>query len=77
MGSGLVYFFLQQPLFLVQFMGICNALFLIVSAYQAWVFRYRHSIPELQPSRFYDAALWLSLVSIGFLAVRTAISIYA
>lgn len=76
LGSGLVYFFMQQPLLLVKFMGICNAIFLVVAAYQAWVFRYRQTIPELKPSRFYDAALWLSLASIGFLAVRTAMSIY-
>lgn len=76
LASGLIYFYIQQPLLLVKFMGICNTIYLLVVAYQAWVFRYRNAIPELKPSRFYDAALWLSLFSIGFLAVRSAISIY-
>jgi len=67
---GLGYLTIQKPLLLVKFMGICNALFLIVVAYQAMIFRYRQTDPRLLPSRFYDVALWVSLFSIGYLAVR-------
>ncbi len=73
---GLWYFVMQKPLFLVQFLGISNSAYLLVVAWQAWVFRYRHTPAELQPSRFYDAAFWLSLASIGFMAVRTAQSVF-
>ncbi|MGC9326550.1 MAG: Nramp family divalent metal transporter, partial [Candidatus Hinthialibacter sp.] len=72
---GGVYFVFQKPLLLVVFMGICNALFLIVVAYQTLVFRYSYADEQLKPSWFYDAALWISLLSIGFLAVRTVVSL--
>jgi len=67
-----IYLLIQRPLLLVTFMGICNALFLAVVAYQAVRFRYRADDPELRPGRIYDFALWISLAAIGFMAVRTA-----
>ncbi|MBN2325592.1 MAG: Nramp family divalent metal transporter [Candidatus Omnitrophica bacterium] len=72
---GFIYFVFQKPLLLVVFMGICNALFLVVVAYQTVIFRYKYADAKLKPSRFYDAALWLSLISIGFLAVQTVSSL--
>lgn len=72
---GLVYLFVQKPLLLIIIMGISNSLYLLVVAYQAWFFRYRHTYPQLKPSCLYDAALWLSLLSIGFMAVRTGLSV--
>ena len=73
---GMVYLFIQKPLLLVVFMGISNALFLIVVAYQAIIFRYRYTDPRLRPGFFYDLALWASLLSIGFLAVHTCVSLF-
>ncbi len=77
LSCGLIYLTIQKPLFLVVVMGICNSIFLIVVAYQAIVFRYRHTDPRLKPSRFYDTALWISLLSIGYMAARTAYLIFA
>jgi hypothetical protein len=73
---GTVYLFVQKPLLLVVFMGISNALYLIVVAYQAIIFRYRYTDPRLKPGLFYDIALWASLLSIGFMAVHTCISLF-
>ena len=66
---GVVYLTFQRPLFLVVFMGISNALFLIVVAYKALIFRYRYVDSALAPSRGYDAILCLSVLSIGFIAL--------
>jgi hypothetical protein len=60
----------QKPLLLVTFMGICNALFLLVVAYQTVIFRLRHTPEGLRPSKLYDISLILSLVAIGFMAAR-------
>lgn len=73
---GLVYMTVPNAFFLVQVMGISNALFLIVVAYQAVVFRYYHTDPKLQPSIFYDMAFWLSLASIAFMAGRAVYSLF-
>ncbi len=73
---GAIYLFVQKPLLLVVFMGISNALYLIVVAYQAVIFRYRFTDPRLKPRAFYDFALWASIVSIGFMAVHTCISLF-
>ena len=64
------FLLVRKPLFMVVFMGISNALFLLVVAWQALVFRYRHTDARLEPGRVYDAALWLSILLIGFAAAR-------
>lgn len=67
--SATIFFFVQQPLFLIVFMGVCNSLFLIVVALQTLVLRYRVIEDEVKPSPLYDFCLWISLLSIGLLAV--------
>lgn len=57
-------------------MGIANSLFLIVVASQAVVFRYRFTDTRLTPCLGYDLVLWLSLCSIGFVAVRTLVMLF-
>jgi len=64
------YLVIQKPLFLVVVMGWANAVFLLVVAVQALVFRYRFTDPALTPSRVYDCALWLSILAICFVALR-------
>jgi Mn2+/Fe2+ NRAMP family transporter len=73
--TGLIYLTVQKPLLLVTFMGVCNAVFLIVVAYQAVIFRYRFSDPRLKPLVIYDVAFWLSLASIAFMAWRSVWSV--
>jgi manganese transport protein len=71
----LAYLAIQKPLFLVIIMGVSNAAFLLVVAYQAVVFRYKGTDRRLKPSAAYDVALWLSVMSIGFLGVKVVESI--
>jgi hypothetical protein len=65
----------RKPLLLVTFMGISNALFLVVVGYEAVRFRYRATVSELRPGMIYDAALWVSLGAIGFMAWRAVMSL--
>jgi manganese transport protein len=59
-----------RPLYLVTFMGISNALFLLLVAWQALIFRYRQTDRRLNPSAAFDGALWLSVAAVAFVAVR-------
>jgi len=70
---GISYLIVQKPLLLVVVMGFANGGFLLVVAYQALVFRYRYTDPEITSSRTYDGALWLSIMAIGFVALRILI----
>ncbi|MEJ2145034.1 MAG: Nramp family divalent metal transporter [Acidobacteriota bacterium] len=74
---GVIYLFVQRPLLLIVFLGITNALYLLVVAYQAIVFRYGYTDSRLRPGIFYDLALWASIVSIGFMAVHTGFSLFS
>jgi manganese transport protein len=74
--SGTIYLLIQKPLFLVVLMGISNTVYLLVVAYQALVFRYRGAIEALRPSLFYDAILWISVASIGYMAARSAYQLF-
>ena len=65
------YVSFQRPLGLVVFMGVMNAVFLLVVAWQGVVSRYERPEPSLNPSRGYDAALWLSIASIVAVAAMT------
>lgn len=66
---GAVYLTVQRPLFLVIFMGISNSLFLLVVAYKAIGFHFQKVAAELIPSATYKVFFWLSVLSIGFMAI--------
>ncbi len=68
----LAYIVVRKPIALVIVLGVTNAVFLLVVAYQALVFRYRNTDPALTPSKGFDVFLWLSVLAIGFMAVRVA-----
>ncbi|MBZ0255996.1 Nramp family divalent metal transporter [bacterium] len=75
--SGAIYFLLQKPLLLVIFMGVVNSLFLLIVAYETILSRYFHTDAAMKPSTIYDAALWISLASIGFMAGKSIYSLVA
>ncbi len=70
-----IYLAIQRPLLLVTFMGLCNALFLVVVAYQTVIFRYRATDSRMRPGWAYDVTLWVSLAAIGFMAVRSILTL--
>ena len=74
---GAVFLAVPRPLSLVVFMGINNSLFLLVVAYQAFAFRYKHTDRRLAPSHAFDLALWLSVLTIVFMAAKALHSAFA
>ena len=74
---GVIYLLIQKPLFLVIVMGVSNTLFLVVVALQGLLFRYRYTDKNLVPSKGYDVALWLSILSILYLACSSLVSMFS
>ena len=68
----LSYIAVQKPIALVIVLGVTNAVFLLVVAYQALVFRYQHTDPALTPTKGFDLFLWISVLTIGVMAARVA-----
>jgi manganese transport protein len=66
------YIAVQRPIALVIVLGVTNAVFLLVVAYQALVFRYRGTDPLLTPTKGFDLFLWISVLTIGVMAARVA-----
>ena len=66
----IAYIIVQKPVALVVVLGLTNAMFLLIVAYQGLVFRYRETDPQLKPSRAFDLFLWLSVLAIGVMAAR-------
>ncbi len=72
----LSYIAVRKPIALVIVLGISNSIFLLVVAYQSLVFRYRNTDSALTSSKGFDAFLWLSVLTIGFMAARVALITY-
>lgn len=72
----LAYLLVQRPIALVVVLGVTNSVFLLVVAYQALRYRYRETDEAVMPSRTFDVFLWLSVLAIGFMAVRVAVITY-
>jgi Mn2+/Fe2+ NRAMP family transporter len=72
------HFLIGNPAFMVVIGGALTMLILLIVVFAALVMRYRWLPRELQPSKRFDAVLWLSSAAIvfagGFSAVRFAIS---
>lgn len=68
----LSYIAVQKPIALVIVLGVTSAVFLLVVAYQALVFRYRNTDPVLTPTKGFDLFLWISVLTIGVMAARVA-----
>jgi hypothetical protein len=70
------YIAVQKPIALVIVLGLANSVFLLVVAFQALMFRYRHTDLELKPSKGFDLFLLVSVLTIAFMAVRVAYLTY-
>ena len=63
-----VFLWLKEPVMMVMLGGLATAAILLIVVLAAIHFRYRRSLPELDPGRLYDFAFWLSTLSILALA---------
>ncbi len=72
-----LFLFFRAPGLMVMLGGIATAIILLIVLYAAIHFRYRRLPPELKPSWVYDAAFWvsaLSIVGVGVYSVWSAVS---
>lgn len=72
-----LFLFFRAPGMMVMLGGIATAIILLIVLYAAIYFRYRRLPPELKPSWVYDAAFWisaLSIVGVGVYSVWSAVS---
>lgn len=69
MAWAAIYSVYTEPVSMVALGGVGTATILLVIVVAAIHFRYRRTPPELRPSRFYDAALWLSIAAITAFAI--------
>jgi len=67
-----LYLTLQAPLLMVAAGGVAIAMLLLMVVFAAYVFRYHRLAPELQPGKAYDVLLWVSIVAIVGVGVRSA-----
>lgn len=73
----LLFLFFRAPGLMVMLGGIATAIILLIVLFAAIHFRYRRLPPELQPSKFYDAAFWISalaIIGVGIYSVYSAVS---
>ncbi len=68
---GFIYLMIQQPQWLIIFMGFFNALFLLVVAYHAVIFRYWYTDEKMRPTIFYDIVFIISVLSIAYMSWYT------
>ena len=62
----------EEPVYMVTLGGMGTAAILLVIVFAAINFRYRREQAEMRPGRFYDFALWVSIVAIVAVAIYVA-----
>lgn len=71
-----VYFFIELPLLMILSGGIVGSVLLLLVVYAAISFRYKSNFYQLKPLILYDIFLWLSVLSIFFIAVYGIIKLF-
>ncbi|MGI9495213.1 MAG: Nramp family divalent metal transporter [Mariniblastus sp.] len=66
-----LYLFFEAPGQLVIIGGVITGVILLLVVFAAMYFRYRRLDSRLSPSKFYDAALWISATAILAVAIMT------
>ncbi|QEG32853.1 Nramp family divalent metal transporter [Bythopirellula goksoeyrii] len=64
----ITFLWIEQPVLMVMLGGLATAAILLIVVVAAFDFRYRRSLPELNPGILYDVVFWISTVSIVSLA---------
>ena len=67
----LLYLALQAPILMLAAGGVATAGLLLLVVFAAYVFRYHRLAPELHPGKAYDVLLWVSIVAIVGVGVRS------
>src|SRR5690606_23378503 len=60
----ILYLFIELPVMMILIGGFSTSILLLLVVFAAYRFRYFRLPEALLPTRFYDIALWLSIVAI-------------
>jgi len=71
----LLYLFMRKPAFMVIVGGVITTFILVLVVIAAIDFRYRRLDVALRPSALFDVALWVSILSILAVAIRSIMQI--
>jgi len=70
-----LFLLMKAPVFMIIVGGIATSVLLMIVIFAAIHFRYRRLSKELDPGRFFDAWLWLSVLAIAFIGVYGIITL--
>ena len=70
-----LFLFFKSPVIMVLIGGAVTSVILFLVIYAAWQFRYRLTPRAFHPSLSYDAALWISILTIVALAVYSLVKL--
>ena len=73
----LLFLLIKAPVFMVTVGGIATSVLLLIVVFAAIHFRYRRLSAELAPGRFFDAWLWVSILTIVFIGIYGIITLLA
>jgi len=65
----LAYLYIQLPTFMVMLGGVVGSVLLLVVVAAGIVFRNQNRILKIQTGKFSEILFWLSVISIGFVAI--------
>ncbi len=63
-----LFVFIKLPVLMVISGGIVGSVLLLLVVFATLHFRYRRTLPQFVPSRWYDIILWISVVAIAWVA---------
>ena len=64
-----LFVFIKLPVMMVISGGIVGSVLLLLVVFATLHFRYKRTLPEFKPDMIYDIVLWISVVTIGCVAV--------
>jgi hypothetical protein len=64
-----LFVFIKLPVLMVISGGIVGSILLLLVVFATLHFRYRRTLPAFAPSKGYDIILWISILTIGWVAV--------
>lgn len=72
----LLYVFIKLPVLMILIGGFSTSILLLIVVFAAYWFRYFRLPESLRPGRFYDLALWISIIAILGVGVYSVVKVF-